>query len=151
MRRSGYIPAALYKKILAVMPIPCVDAVIVHRGTFLLGKRKNRPAQGKWWFVGGWVRKGERLEQAVRRHVKAETGNTKVKIGKLVTTKGTIFKDSAQGPASHTVNTVFLVTVPGKAFAGRASAENSEFKWFSKAERGLPPYVREVLRLSGFK
>jgi len=67
--RSKFIPEPLYKKIIEVMPIPCVDAIIVHKGKFLLGQRINKPLRDEWCFVGGRVRKGELLKDAVHRHV----------------------------------------------------------------------------------
>lgn len=150
MSRSGHIPSDLYKKILAVMPIPCVDVIVACRGKFLLGKRKNKPAQGEWWFVGGRVLKGERLLRAVRRHVRTETGITTMKIEKLLTAKETIFKNSAQGPASHTINTIFLVSIPKQAAVKPANAENSEMRWFHEIKPGWQRYVQESLRLAGW-
>ena len=68
------IPKNTYKKIHALMPIPCVDIVIVHNGAVLLGLRNNKPAQGTYWFPGGRVLKGETLFEAAQRKTKQETG-----------------------------------------------------------------------------
>lgn len=143
------IPERIYKQILKLVPIPCTDAVIVRNGKFLLGKRINRPASGRWFLIGGRILRGESLTHSVLRHIRIETG-LKVKVERLLGAKETIFKNSAQGPASHAVNSVFLVAAP--TFRVRPlNKENSEFKWLSKIERSWHPYVKEMLRRAGFK
>jgi len=151
MRKRSWIEPSLYKKILAAVPVPCVDAVIVNRNRFLLGKRINKPAKGQWWFIGGRIFKEELLQQAVARHIKEETGIAKIRIKRFLTTKETIFKNSAQGPRSHTVNSVFLVEVPYKNYLPPKNSENLQLKWFSKINKRWPAYVRKVLKLAGFK
>ena len=143
------IEPRLYRKILALMPIPCVDAVVVYRRNFLLAKRKNKPAKGKWWLIGGRILKGESLKQALLRKVREETG-LHVKVRRLLTARETLFKESAQGPSSHTINTVFLVKSSGKRELSPDS-QSSELKWFSKINRRWPKYVKEMLTLAGFK
>lgn len=68
------IPFKDYKKIVNVLPILCVDAVIIDKGKFLLLKRKNKPQQEKWWVPGGRVFKGESMEMALKRKVEEEVG-----------------------------------------------------------------------------
>jgi len=145
-----HIEEKLYKKILRAIPIPCVDAVVVRRGKFLLGKRANRPAKGEWWFVGGRVLKGETLLRAVARHVRIETGIANIKIKRILTARETIFRNSEQGPSSHTVNIVYLAEAPSlRVF--RANKESSAFGWFSEIDKKWRPYVKDALRLAGFK
>lgn len=143
-----HIENKLYRKILSVMPVPCVDAVIVNGNSFLLGKRANKPVQGEWCVIGGRILKGESLENAVKRHVRAEAEISGLKIKKFLATIPTIFRDSAQGPSSHTINSVFLVEAKSKKF--KASKENKELRWFSKIDKDWHPYVKEVLKLAGF-
>src|SRR5207237_10743639 len=54
---------------------PKVVAVVVvwHEGRFLLGKRSIEPGKGKWSFFGGYVERGEKVEEAAMREVKEET------------------------------------------------------------------------------
>ena len=168
-----HISPKFYKKILEVLPVACADAVIVSRGPlrsrsspasprrveagearkprlFLLGKRKNKPARGEWFFIGGRILKGEKLEDSLRRHIELETGIKSAKIKKLLGACETIFKTSAQGPSSHTVNFVYLSEIPrGKILP--ADDEHSEIRWFSRIDRKWHPYVREMLRKAGFK
>jgi len=47
--------------------------VVWHEGKFLLGKRNIDPAKGMWSFFGGYVDRGEKVEEAAVREVKEET------------------------------------------------------------------------------
>ncbi len=145
-----YIPNTLYKRILEVIPIPCVDAVIVNRGAFLLGKRANRPSKGKWFAPGGRVIKGETFERALKRIIREETGISKISVLRQLVTGHTIHKTSAQGPGSHTINTAYLVEVPDRKL-GKGDGQNSEFRWFTKINKSWNPYMIESLRRAGFK
>ena len=67
------IPVELYKNIIDVISILCVDIIIQNsQHEYLLVKRKNEPLKGKWWIVGGRILKGETVEQAAIRKVKEE-------------------------------------------------------------------------------
>ena len=59
----------IYQQIVKVMPISCVDLVVVDDyGQVLLARRTNEPAKGEWWFLGGRVHFLEnRVDAAVRR------------------------------------------------------------------------------------
>ena len=73
-KESDYIPLVLYDQIAKCMPIVSVEALVVMDEALLFLKRNNQPAKGEWWFPGGRIRKGESLEEALRREVKEETG-----------------------------------------------------------------------------
>ena len=55
-------------------PVVGVGAVILDDDRILLEKRKNMPSKGKWSIPGGLVELGERIEEAIIREVKEETG-----------------------------------------------------------------------------
>lgn len=99
----------LYKKILDVIPILCVDIIIKHRGKFLLVKRLNEPAKGLWWPPGGRVLKGETIEDAAKRKIKEELG-IKSRIVKALGYYEGFFKESAFGLKSgtHSLSIVVL-------------------------------------------
>lgn len=61
-----------------------VTVVVVQRqDTFLLGKRNMEPGRGMWSFSGGYVDRGENVEDAAMREVKEET-NLDVRLQRLL-------------------------------------------------------------------
>ncbi|MEJ5367902.1 MAG: NUDIX hydrolase [Bryobacteraceae bacterium] len=55
-------------------PLLGVGAVIFDQGRVLLIERGQEPLKGWWTLPGGLVETGERLDQALRREVREETG-----------------------------------------------------------------------------
>ena len=103
------IPLKLYKKIIDVLPIFCVDVVIKYKGKVLLVKRKNAPAKGKWWLPGGRIFKGETIEKAAKRKMKEELG-INIKIIKSLGYFEKHFKENEFNLKSgiHTISIVIL-------------------------------------------
>ena len=73
---TEFIPQDLYDNIIDLMPIICVDGIIQTENGILLLLRDNEPEKNKWWFPGGRLLKGEKLEEGIVRKVKEETGLT---------------------------------------------------------------------------
>lgn len=103
------IPLVLYKKIVGVLPILCVDIVLEHKGKFILVKRKNEPVKGQWWVPGGRVLKGEMIEKAAKRKIKEELG-INIKFIKPLGYYEKHFKENEFGQPSgvHTLSIVIL-------------------------------------------
>ena len=70
--RVEWIPGGAWKDIVAHIPIPSVDLIIVTDDGLLLAKRQNEPAKGEWFVPGGRIQKGESLEEAVYRVAREE-------------------------------------------------------------------------------
>ena len=69
------IPEKLYRQILQVLPIICVDIIVANAdGQFLLVKRNNEPLKNQWWVIGGRVEHMETAEAAAIRKLKEEVG-----------------------------------------------------------------------------
>jgi len=66
-----FMSDATYAEALDALVICCADAAILHRGLWLIAKRVWEP-QPDWWVIGGRMRKGELIEQAVRRNLRRE-------------------------------------------------------------------------------
>lgn len=144
------INAKLYRKILEVLPISCVDLVIVSGKSFLMVKRKNKPAKGEWCVPGGRVFKNETLIQAVGRKVKEETGLKKFKIVKFLTVKEFFSKDSEFGPSTHTIDSVFIIQASLKDPLVTDN-QSSDIRWFREVDKRWIKYARDILKLAGFK
>src|SRR5438874_1375615 len=59
--------------ILFLEPKLVTVVVVQHEGRFLLGRRNIDPGKGLWSFIGGYVDRGEKVEEAAIREVKEET------------------------------------------------------------------------------
>ena len=98
------------------------DGAIIKKGEILLIKRKNEPFKGKWALPGGFVEYGEKVEDAVIREIKEETGLiTKIKeiIG--------IYSDPNRDPRGHIVTIVFLLDIINGKLKGGDDAIEAKF------------------------
>jgi len=98
-----FIPEEEYARIQAVLPILCVDCLIVYQKKCLLLKRTREPAKGQYWFPGGRVLKGELIRDAALRKASEEV-NLYCKYGNVVSIEETIFE--RQGDMLSEVHTV---------------------------------------------
>jgi hypothetical protein len=65
---AKWLPAALWKKIVNTMPIPCVDVIFQRADNAILyGWRLIPPYKGVWAFLGGRIVRGENLTQTATR------------------------------------------------------------------------------------
>lgn len=104
-------------------PSVAVDGIIVDMGKILMIKRKNDPFKGKWALPGGFVEKGESLQDAVVREIKEETG-----LDVFVTGMAGVFSDPDRDPRG-VISVVYLLdmVVGSKLKAGDDAAEAKFF------------------------
>lgn len=143
------IPLEIYEQLHKFLPIPTVDIILVDKGSFLLVKRKNKPAQGQWFFPGGRVLKGEKLEEAALRKIEEEVGlpvTLKEKLG----ADEQIFSDGPFGNSTHTISIVFLAESKGHRDSVVLDNQGEEYYWFSRIDDSWHPYVKKYLKLAGF-
>src|SRR5579884_3519432 len=69
--RRSVCPACNF--ILFLDPKLVAIVVVQHAGKLLLGRRNMEPGKGLWSFFGGYVDRGEKIEEAAIREVKEET------------------------------------------------------------------------------
>lgn len=75
------------------LTVPCVGAVVVHRGRLLLVQRGHEPGRGLWSVPGGRLEPGETTSAGCAREVLEETGLPVVP-GRLV---GRVERDAPAG------------------------------------------------------
>ena len=149
---NHYIKSELYQKIHNYLPIVCVDIVIKTPGNeFLMVKRKENPARGKWWIVGGRVFKNESLESAARRKVQDEIGIVVNKVEKLIEGYELFFKEDPYGHenGTHTIVACFLSEIEN---IGNLKLDNfhSEYKLFRHYDNNWHYYLKECLHKAGY-
>jgi colanic acid biosynthesis protein WcaH len=108
-----FIPEEEYSKITAVLPILCVDCLIIHEQKCLLLRRTREPAKGQYWFPGGRVFKGETIQNAALRKAREEV-NLNCKYEKVISIEETIFEQQGEMLSDiHTVNICCHLSVNG--------------------------------------
>lgn len=122
------IPDALYRQIVELMPILCVDLVIAHEGKYLLVKRKNEPVKGLWWPPGGRVWKGETIEKAARRKAKEEIG-VHVRVIAPVGYYEDSWSESAFGKGKDTATLSIVVLASTNSLKFRVDEQSASWKW----------------------
>ena len=90
-------------------PKVAVGTIIPHDGGIVLVKRAIEPAYGKWVFPGGFVDRGERVEEAAVRETREESC-VDVKISQLLN----IY--------SYTDHPVIIIVYVGEIIGGRPAA-----------------------------
>ena len=99
-----FIPEEEYSRIQAVLPILCVDCLIVYEKKCLLLRRIREPAKGQYWFPGGRVFKGEIIQNAALRKAREEV-NLDCRFERIVNVEESIFERNEDMNCDiHTVN-----------------------------------------------
>jgi colanic acid biosynthesis protein WcaH len=99
-----FIPEAEYARIQAVLPILCVDCLIVHEKKCLLLRRVKEPAKGQYWFPGGRILKGETIKDASLRKARDEV-TLDCQFERVISIEETIFEQQGDMLSGiHTVN-----------------------------------------------
>lgn len=97
--------------------------LLAENGTVLLVRRARPPQKGRWCLPGGFVNRGEVVEEAAAREVREETGFT-VRPRRLI------------GIYSYKGDPVAVAIYEMAILKGslKANAESLEARWFPKAE-----------------
>jgi 8-oxo-dGTP diphosphatase len=109
--------------ILFLDPKVAVGTIIAHDGGIVLVKRAIQPAYGKWVFPGGFVDRGERVEEAAIRETREESC-LDVKISRLLNVY------------SYADHPVIIIVYVGEIIGGQAAAgdETLEVGMFSPTD-----------------
>jgi colanic acid biosynthesis protein WcaH len=125
-----------FARIIAATPLVSIDLVVRNaRGQVLLGRRRNRPAQG-WWFVpGGRIRKNEAIRAAFERISRAELGIA-LAPGRLIGVFDHLYDDNYFGLPD--LGTHYVVIGCETALAAgqepQPDEQHAELKWWTEEE-----------------
>jgi colanic acid biosynthesis protein WcaH len=137
----NFIEAELYNRILQVLPIACVDIVLLNnKDEILLLKRLNEPSKNEWWFPGGRILKGEKRIDAVERILRQECGIHAEDIHEFGT------YELIQQP-KHGITTVFIATSGGNTQVA-LDEQSGDFRWLGIAdsiENTMHEFVSEII------
>ena len=125
------IPKYLYREIISVIPIVCVDIVIRNEvGKVLLARRENEPLKNQWWVVGGRIQSGESARQACIRKTFEEVGLKIDELQFLGFYEDVFDKNSFDiSKPYHTLSLVFETRVTSKQVI-HLDDQHSEWAWF---------------------
>jgi len=62
----------IFKTVIDATTLVSIDLIAENNGKILLGKRKNKPAQGFYFTTGGRIYKNEHINDAIKRIAKCE-------------------------------------------------------------------------------
>jgi colanic acid biosynthesis protein WcaH len=121
-----------FARIIEATPLVSIDLVLRNpQGEVLLGRRRNRPAQGYWFVPGGRIRKDERSQDAFRRIAQAELG-VALAPGRLLGVYDHMYDDNYFGIPDLRTHYVVLAceTEIGAGCALQPDEQHAELRWW---------------------
>ena len=107
---KNLISAQIYKKIVELVPIVCVDIIIFYQGKYVLVKRATEPLKNKWWIPGGRTYKGEKTLETAKRKMKEEVGLETNDL-RLYGIYEDHYKKSAWGVPTSSISVVYMALI----------------------------------------
>ncbi len=128
-----------FVELLRVAPLVAIDLLVRDaQGKVLLGRRRNRPAQGYWFVPGGRIRKGERLDDAFERITAAELGfavaRTRASVQGVVEHHYDDNVAGAPGVSTHYVVIPHEFVLPSREPRIAGDDQHAEMRWFGVEE-----------------
>lgn len=133
-----------FKTIIKLTQLVSIDLIVMNESNILLGKRKNRPAQGYWFVPGGRLYKNETINDGLKRISKSELGfEVNIEDTQLIGVYDHIYEDnfftdeSSEACAKSTHYVVIglkLYTSPKKISLENFQEQHTHIKWMDVSE-----------------
>jgi len=136
------IPERAFNEIKKLVPLSCVDAILVRNTEFLLVKRQISPYKNKWCLPGGIIKRGQTIIQRLNQVGKEELG---VKF-RIIKPLGFYEKIYAK---RHDITHCFIVEAKGNGIFLNFQASDARF--FKKIPKNVASFHAKMLRDAGFK
>ena len=150
MSKNGWIQKDFFNKIQHVMPIVCIDLVVVKKkeNLVMLFRRKIPPEAGKWVNIGGRILKGERLGEAIQRQAKNEFGVSVLILKPYAPERPmAVFSEPLCDPQKHPIALVYPVVLEDTIQDN--GPEYTEGRWFPidklPTDMGFEPLHRQEI------
>jgi len=141
-----HIPEETFGACLDALPQVCVEVLLVREGRVLVARRTNEPAKGEWFWPGGRLYKGERLDDAARRIGHEELGLDVELDGRVGVYSHFWDTASVDGADSrHTVNVAYRVRQRDPDASVTLDDQHDDYRFVTGDEDGLHEYVRLYL------
>jgi colanic acid biosynthesis protein WcaH len=125
-----------FKTVVDSTPLVSIDLIIINNNDeILLGKRKNKPAQGFYFTIGGRVYKNESMIVAANRILDEELG---LKLKCELTFIGIFehfYEDSIfSNTSTHYVNMAYKINLNDADLNSLSTTQHSKYKWASLSD-----------------
>ena len=150
--RVDWVPQDKFRDFNAYMVRAFHDVFIEYQGGLLLVVRRNHPADGNLWPIGGTIKKGYPIEDSLRMRARAECGLELDGITELGRDR-TMFKTDPwnTGKGTDTINFVYFARGSGEL---KLDSMHSDPRIVTPGDctdefrAGLHPYVRDFMDLA---
>lgn len=128
-----FISEEKFKVVLESTPLVSIDLLVEdEEGRFLLGYRKNRPAQHYWFAPGGRIQKNESLAAAFKRLTRQELGTEfSIEQATLVGPFDHFYDDCVFGTDISTHYVAISYKLKAANLPALPDQQHTDYQWFS--------------------
>jgi len=133
---TGYIPNDQFHNIVKLTQLVSVDLLINNNGKYLLGKRRNKPAQGYLFVPGGKVYNNETICDGLKRVAMDEIGLTDLSDCHPIGLYEHIYEDNYKNNefGTHYVVCAYEIKTNTEADFSKFSDQHENIVWLTPEE-----------------
>jgi len=139
----------IFKCVVENTPLVSIDFLIKKDNKYLLGKRKNPPAEGFYFTIGGRIFKNETIRNAQERILKEELNliSDAIKDRNFLGIFEHFYKDSIFGDkvSTHYVNLAYEIELRYD-IKNLPSDQHNEYRWFTEEEISTSDEVHRYVK-----